>query len=468
MPLKARSAMFASMKRSCARPGQQQQLTLELSEEIQERKKFEEALRQTQNDLEQRVEERTLALTRINRLLNEEINVRKKTESELQKAHEELERRVIERTADLRRKTLELEKEVAERKAMEKSLLASEARNRAIVNTLADGLLILDKEARIEFANPAALEMFGYDRRSLIGLPIDSVLLPNREKSGLQREMTGLCQDGHTFPVHISEGQYCLGYHLWKTILIRDITPMKEAEKELQQRNEALMRSNAELDDFAYVASHDLKEPLRGIHNYSSFLLEDYEDKLDEEGKHMLQTLPRLTSRMESLINDLLQYSRLGRMQLAFQVTDLNKVLEEVIDSLHIVLEEKGIEVRIPRPLPEVECDRVRVAEIFRNFITNAMKYNDKQEKWIEIGYEEKQPPVFFVRDNGIGIREKHLENIFGIFKRLHGRDEYGGGTGVGLTIIKKTVLLHGGRISVASTFGEGTTFFFTLGAEDA
>jgi len=240
---------------------------------------------------------------------------------------------------------------------------------------------------------------------------------------------------------------------------------VQERTLELRQRNEELDQSNKELDDFAYIASHDLKEPLRGIHNFSSFLLEDYGGKLDGEGRSKLETLMRLTRRMETLIDSLLQYSRLGRVDLATDRVDLNLIVAEILDSLAISLREEKVEVRVPRPLPAVRADRVRVGEIFQNLIVNAMKYNDKAEKWIEVGWRESPggPAVFYVRDNGIGIPEKHRDAVFRIFKRLHGRDKYGGGTGAGLTIVKKIVERHHGRIWVESSAGEGTAFYFTL-----
>ena len=233
-----------------------------------------------------------------------------------------------------------------------------------------------------------------------------------------------------------------------------------------------MQQSNQDLDDFAYIASHDLKEPLRGISNYASFLLEDYREKLDEDGQDKLHTLQRLCQRLESLIDSLLHYSRVGRADLAVGELDVGTVVEEVLDSLKISLEEAGISVRTPAPLPTIHCDAVRVRELFRNLITNAMKYNDKADKWIEIGCRASGPtedgtvaetPIFYVRDNGIGIAEKHLDSMFRIFKRLHGRDKFGGGTGSGLTIVKKIVQRHGGRMWVESTVGEGTTFYFTL-----
>jgi signal transduction histidine kinase len=240
---------------------------------------------------------------------------------------------------------------------------------------------------------------------------------------------------------------------------------VEERTRELLQRNEELNQSNKELDDFAYIASHDLKEPLRGIHNFSNFLLEDYADKLDAEGRSKLETLMRLTRRMETLIDSLLHFSRLGRVDLGLDLVDLNEIVTEVLDSLAISLREEQVEVKVPRPLPTVRADRARVGEIFHNLIVNAMKYNDKPERWIEVGWREggAGPPVFYVRDNGIGIPEKHQDAVFRIFKRLHGRDKFGGGTGAGLTIAKKIVERHHGRIWLDSSAGNGTTFYFTL-----
>jgi two-component system, chemotaxis family, sensor kinase Cph1 len=245
---------------------------------------------------------------------------------------------------------------------------------------------------------------------------------------------------------------------------------------QLARLNIELERSNNELDAFAYIASHDLKEPLRGIHNYSSFLIEDYGHVLKEDGVAKLQTLVGLTQRMEDLINSLLHFSRLGRVELLYQKTDFNALVHHVIEVLQLNLQYEGVEIRIPRPLPTLPCDRVQMDEVFTNLLSNAIKYNDKPQRWVEIGYLDaptaaatvdqtttETSPVFYIRDNGIGIRSKHLSTIFRIFKRLHGPKKYGGGTGAGLTIAKKIVERHGGQIWVESTYGEGSTFYFTL-----
>lgn len=252
-----------------------------------------------------------------------------------------------------------------------------------------------------------------------------------------------------------------------------------ERTRELAERNRQLAASNRELDDFAYIASHDLKEPLRGIHNYAGFLIEDSADRLDEEGRRRLETMMRLTRRLERLIDTLLHFSRVGRVDLAVDEVDLGEVVAEVLDSLGPVLGDEGAEV-VVHPLPTVRCDRARIGEVFRNLVVNAVKYNDRPAKRVEIGAlpagspagevtpDPAEGPVLWVRDDGIGIAEKHRAVIFDIFKRLHPRDAYGGGTGAGLTIVKKVVERHGGRVWLDSEPGAGTTFYFTLPAQRA
>jgi signal transduction histidine kinase len=245
----------------------------------------------------------------------------------------------------------------------------------------------------------------------------------------------------------------------------------QEARRAAEQSAADLERSNRELDDFAYIASHDLKAPLRGIYNYSAFLLEDYADEIDDDGKSKLKSLGRLAKRMEDIINDLLTFSRVGRTELSFADVDLNAVVADVVEANRVFLDEAGATVEIARPLPRLHCDQVRVRAIFHNLIVNGVKYNDNAEKRIAIGWHGPQAGsapqelVFSVADNGIGIPEKHREKVFGIFKRLHGADsKYGAGTGAGLAIVKKTIERHGGRIWLESEVGQGTTFYFTLG----
>ncbi|MGI4741053.1 MAG: ATP-binding protein [Janthinobacterium lividum] len=243
----------------------------------------------------------------------------------------------------------------------------------------------------------------------------------------------------------------------------------------LARLNLELTRSNDELDSFAYVASHDLKEPLRGIHNYSVFLLEDYAEQLDEDGTLKLQTLVRLSQRMEALIDSLLLLSQVGRVELEAQPTDMNELVAEVIDLLHPRFEQTGTTVEVRGPLPTIWASAIRLREVFNNLFTNAIKYSDQPTKHITVGLapagtvgpqgtgHPDSYDVFFVQDNGIGIAPRHHANIFRIFKRLHAQDKYGGGTGAGLAIAKKMVEKHGGELWVESVVGQGATFYFSI-----
>ena len=250
--------------------------------------------------------------------------------------------------------------------------------------------------------------------------------------------------------------------------------------EQLAEANAELARSNAELDAFAYVAGHDLKEPLRGINSYAQRLLENARAGIASDPERV-EWLIRMTTRMDALLNTLLHFSRVGRLSLELEDTDLGPVLVEAMEMLGALIAESGIEVRVPRPLPVACCDRVRVREVFSNLISNAAKYSDKPQTWVEIGYigpHEIAPAmtrpasasaqtvgqtVFYVRDNGIGIDLRHKERVFMIFKRLHAQDAFGGGSGAGLTIARKMVEQHRGQIWFDSQIDVGSTFYFTL-----
>ena len=223
--------------------------------------------------------------------------------------------------------------------------------------------------------------------------------------------------------------------------------------------------ANKELDEFAYIASHDLKEPLRGIHNYASFLKEDHAHRLDEEAMRYIDRIQHLAERMSALIEHLLDYSRLGYVELARDPVDTDAVVDAVAEDLKPLLASHGVELRGTGRLPVVEeGDATRIRQVFQNLIANAVKYNDKPLKWVEVGCDNNRvPPLFYVRDNGIGIAPHHQDAVFQIFKRLHEQNKYGGGAGAGLTITRKIIERHGGRIWLESVPGEGTSFYFTL-----
>lgn len=261
-------------------------------------------------------------------------------------------------------------------------------------------------------------------------------------------------------------------------LLLLDIVVARA--QELAALNLDLVRSNDELDSFAYMAGHDLKEPLRGIHTYATALREQAQAGLvlDQRGQERLDMMLRLTVRMDSLLDALLHFSRVGRLTLAFEAAPLNEVVSDAIDMLGGRLLDSGVELRVAR-LPTIECDRIRAREVFANLIANAVKYNDKERRWVEVGVLDPGTalaggiargagPVLYVRDNGIGIEQCHMERIFLMFKRLHPHDAYGGGSGAGLAIARKLVEQHQGQLWVDSTPGEGSTFYFTLTADRA
>ena len=401
------------------------------------------------------------------------------------------------KTQQLARLNHELEQGVAERTAaLETStvrLRESEASLRAIFDNAGIGISVLNQHTGILQVNMTMQEMFGYTEAELLTMTMTALAHP-REALGDLEAFHRVCAGD--LPRYQVEKRYYRkdGHLLWGRFtataiqdvtdqqacvigMLEDITERKRGEEELQRRAEALQRlnlelehSNRELDAFAYIASHDLREPLRGIYNFSHFLLEDYADKLDASGVEKLHTLMRLTRRMEALIESLLYYSQIGRVELAIEDIDMQEIVDETLELLAARLQEGHVQVRLPVRLPTVRADRVQMGEIFANLIANAIKYNDKAEKWVEIGCEVSPDvdgttrQVFYVRDNGIGIAAQHYESIFRIFRRLHGREEYGGGTGAGLSIVRKIVERHGGYVWLVSQPDVGTTFYFTLG----
>lgn len=233
--------------------------------------------------------------------------------------------------------------------------------------------------------------------------------------------------------------------------------------EQLLRLNASLETRNTELSSFAYLSSHDLQEPLRGIRNYARFLLEDYVDQLDAAGREKLETIGDLARQMHELIEAVAEFTKLGRMTVQPRECDLHHLITDLRVSRAESL--RGVDFRYPRPLPLDVADPSLLREVFANLVINAVKYNQSASKWVEVGWEEPpgEPRRYYVRDNGIGIRERHAERVFELFRRLHPRERFGGGTGVGLSIIKTIVERHGGRVWFESEHGRGTTFYFTL-----
>ncbi len=262
-----------------------------------------------------------------------------------------------------------------------------------------------------------------------------------------------------------------------RTMLLELVVARAE---QLGAANLELSRSNEELDSFAFIASHDLKEPLRGIHKYASQLLEEL-GETQEHQRSKLAAMLRLTERMDALLDSLLHYSRVGRAVLGKQRVALDEILDEALEVVDPRRTERPTTITRSRPLPAVACDPIRMREVFINLLSNAIKYNDRRECRIEVGHLSPGEPgdrgdaptsashriVVFVRDNGIGIAPQHHDQVFRMFKRLHGRDAYGGGSGAGLAIVKRLVERQGGQIWLASKLGHGTCVYYEVGDDE-
>jgi PAS domain S-box-containing protein len=356
----------------------------------------------------------------------------------------------------------------------------------AVVSSSVDAIITEAPDGVIVSWNAAAERLFGYRSEEVIGRHID-FLVPRERQAEEARivsevnsgkriehfETVRLAKDGRNIdisltvsPIRDSEGRL-----IGATRIARDISERKATELTLQRYNNDLERSNQELDDFAYIASHDLKEPLRGLFNHAQFLMEDYGDKLNKDGMRRLARLGQLCQRMEQLINDLMYYSRLGRAELAIKNTDVNAVIADIQKTMDVFIDERHAQIVVPHSLPTAFCDPVRTTEVFRNLIANAVKYCGNDSPLVEIGFIDAldtasgvERDVFYVKDNGIGIEPEFHQEIFRIFRRLQapaGAKE--AGTGVGLAFVKKIVERQGGRIWLESEAGKGATFYFTL-----
>ncbi|HTC21098.1 MAG TPA: PAS domain S-box protein [bacterium] len=362
-------------------------------------------------------------------------------------------------------------RDITLRRETEKKLHESESKFRSVVQTSGDAIVIMDSEANILSWNLGAESILGYAEKEVLGMPL-SLALAIRFKEPLQKELNRLAQagldqlggrsfewegirkDGSVFPVEISLSTWAQGEERFFGGNIRDITERKQVDE--------LSRSNQELEQFAYVTSHDLQEPLRMVASYVQLLQRRYQDKLDAEANLFIEQAVDGAKRMQTLINDLLSYSRLGTQAKPFEMISCEQALESALFNLGTRIQESGARVSHD-PLPEIWGDINQMVQLFQNLIGNAIKFHGALPPEIHIGVEKGERDwTFQVRDNGIGIDGKYASRIFEVFKRLHSRSEYPG-TGIGLAICKKVVNRHGGRIWVESQEGKGATFFWTL-----
>jgi PAS domain S-box-containing protein len=397
---------------------------------------------------------------------NRDVTNRKKVEEKLKEAMNNLEEQVEERTQEL---------------------IRANDYNRNLIETSLDPQVTIGPDGRITDVNRATEKVTGYSRVELIGTDFaDYFTNPEDAKKGYQQVFQyGLVRD---YPLEIKHKNNSLTPVLYNASVYRDehgevvgvfaaardITERKNAEEELRKywenleeqvklRTEELAKSNADLKQFAYVASHDLREPLRMITNFLQLLERRYKDKLDDDAREFINFAVDGAKRLDSMIIDLLEYSRIANKDVMFTEVDLDKVLDKIKLNLNIAINENHARITHDNLPTTLRADENQMVLLFQNLIGNAIKYRSENEPKIHVSCKKQRNFFqFAVRDNGIGIEPKHLERIFTIFQRLHTHQEYEG-SGIGLSIAQRIVHQHGGEIWAESELGNGTTFYFTL-----
>ncbi len=346
-------------------------------------------------------------------------------------------------------------------------------RLQAIVDNTVDGLITINEQGYIENFNKSCESIFGYSADEVIGKNVKMLMpepyhtehdsyLDNYNKTGdkkiigIGREVKGKRKDGTTFPLDLSVSEVQVKGRRIYSGIVRDITDRKKAEEEI-------MRSNEELERFAYIASHDLQEPLRMVANFTNLLESDYGDQFDDQAAEYMSFITSAAQRMQDMVGDLLEYSRIGYESAGFTEVDSKSHTQLALNNLQEIIEETKAVITIEE-LPDIYVNAVRFSRLMQNLIGNAIKYRARDRtpevrvKAVDKGNEW----LFSVSDNGIGMKEEYLEQIFIIFKRLHSKQEYKG-TGIGLAVCKKIVESFDGKIWAESNPGRGSTFYFTI-----
>jgi PAS domain S-box-containing protein len=349
-----------------------------------------------------------------------------------------------------------------------------------------DIILLIDREGRIVDANEKAVIAYGYTRDELLQLNLrdlrspetkailDAQLKQVEESNGFVFETVHQRKDGTTFPVENSARVIEVEGRTFYLNIIRDITERKRAEEEICKLNEELEQrviertsqleaANKELESFSYSVSHDLRTPLRAIDGFSGLVLEEYYDKLDAEGKRLLNIIRDNTQNMGQLIDDLLSFSRVGRQQITKSHIDMGKLAKGVFEELKTITPERMLQLDI-KELPAALGDQPMIRQVIVNLLSNAIKFTRPREpSIIEVGgWSKENENIYYVKDNGVGFDIKYVNKLFGVFQRLHTRSEFEG-TGVGLAIVQRIIHRHGGRVWAEGEVDKGATFYFTL-----
>jgi PAS domain S-box-containing protein len=364
----------------------------------------------------------------------------------------------------------------------EQGLFRTESPSHVLLQLPLATLLLVDDTGTVRYANAAIQPLLGFAPSEIVGHPFDGlfpadarpILAPvmarhRPDEPPAVVEIRGGRKDGSTVPLQVVvQPALWLRKPVWG-VLLQDLGEREKLVLALSARGAELARSNRELEQFTYIASHDLQEPLRMVGSYTQLLQRRYADRLDDDAKEFLRYAQEGATRMRDLIDDLLTYSRLGTRKETLQRVSVESVIALVLANLRESIAEAHAEVT-HGPMPEVEGDPTQLAQLFQNLIGNAIKFRGATPPHIAVRAERVGPDWrFSVKDDGIGIPPEYQERIFVIFQRLHSREEYPG-TGIGLAVVRKVVERHGGRIWVESSGqpGQGTTFFFTIPAQRA
>jgi PAS domain S-box-containing protein len=361
----------------------------------------------------------------------------------------------------------------------------SGAKYRGLLEAAPDAMVVVNQGGEIVLLNLQAERRFGYHRDELVGQKVTSIIpegfaerlladaLRSSEDALAQQidtgiELTGRRKDGSEFPIEIMLSPLESPEGILVTAAIRDITLRKTGEKHLVKMVGELKRSNDELQQFAYVASHDLQEPLRMVASYTQLLAKRYKGRLDSDADEFIAYAVEGSNRMQGLIQDLLAYSRAGTNGKVLREISSDHALKEALANLRATIQESGAVVTHDA-LPAITTDNGQLAQVFQNLIGNAIKYRSVEVPHVHVSAAKNggNEWIFSVRDNGLGIDPQYFERIFILFQRLHGREEFKG-TGIGLTICKKIVEQLGGRIWVESQPEKGSIFYFALPEREA
>jgi PAS domain S-box-containing protein len=372
-------------------------------------------------------------------------------------------------------------RDISTRKSAEQLMMRAEERYRGLLEAAPDPMVVVSQSGEIVLLNVQAEKQFGYSRDELIGRKVTDIIpvgfaerrvadkLRSPEEAlaqiiGAGIELTALRRDGSEFPIEIMLSPLESADGILVTVAIRDISVRKEAEADLIEKIAELKRSNEELSQFAYIASHDLQEPLRMVSSYTQLLSQRYAGKLDADADEFIAFAVDGAMRMQRLIQDLLAYSRIGTTRMDVAMVSSRTALDLALSNVGSAIQDSGAVITIG-DLPAVRADQMQLVQLFQNLVGNAIKYRRSDAPQIHISAVQKRGKwQFLIKDNGLGIEKQYFDRIFGMFQRLHNRREFSG-TGIGLAICRKIVERNGGDISVTSKLNHGSTFRFSLGA---